>query len=471
MWCIIAPIYRMYSVKRMICLGRSRKKVLLFVALVGIFTVMFIFNYLSPFFYDDYRYACSFATGERITSICQIFESLKSHYYEMNGRLFLHFFAHLFCMFDGLIFDIVNAVMFVLMILLAYYHGVGSLKHMDYKLILLLFFSIWFSAPSFGESFLWLTGSVNYLFSIVFFLIALIPYRLFYKEYNKNKISVNVCLCIVGIFCGFLGGYTNENLSVSFLAVQVVFAICYIINRYKLRIWMLFCFIGNAFGCYAIFSSPSYSKRSEIWGESRSLLSVIKTALLKLPLTAIAIDVYVMIPIILFLIGFTAYMLKKERTKEESKRVLSISVVYVCATLFFGFSTVLCDYFPTRAWSPAIVLMMIAAIVVFSETKLKIEKRSFWIDLCTVLVSVCLLIGSFISAYTDMRDVKVMFDEREQIIGEAVNKGTQIVELEQIKANTKYSEYFQTQGEISEDYWMNEVIAHYYGLNKITVKK
>lgn len=373
-------------------------------------------------------------------------------------------------MLDGLIFDIVNAVMFVLMLLLAYYHGAGTLKNTDYKLVLLLFFSIWFSAPSFAESFLWLTGSVNYLFSIVFFLTALIPYRFFYKEYEKHTITEKIFLCIFGLFCGLLGGYTTENISVTFLIMQVVFAICYFINRYKLRIWMLFCFIGNAVGCYAVFTSPSYSKRSDIWGESKSILSIIKTAFSNLPLTAIAIDVYIMIPIVLFIIAFTVFILKKEKTEIQLKRVLPISAVYACAALLFGFSTVLCDYFPTRAWSPAIVLMLIAAVVLLKEAKLKTEKESFGVDLCTVLVSVVLLIGSFISAYTDMRDVKVMFDERERIISASKENGMLTVELEQIKARTKYSEYSQTQGEISEGYWLNEALAHFYGLDEITVK-
>lgn len=447
----------------------KKNKVLLIVTITGIFGIMLLFNHLSPFFYDDFRYAYSFATGERINSISQIFESLNAHYYTMNGRLFLHFFAHFFCMVDGWIFDIVNAVAFVLMIILAYYHGNGTLKNMDYKLILMLFFAVWLSAPAFSESFLWLTGSVNYLFSIIFFLIALIPYRLFFKENEKRTALQNAMLCVCGLLCGILGGYTNENISVTFIPLQLMFWIAYFVNGYEFRIWMPFEFVGNIIGTVALFSSPTYAKRSDIWSEGFSVLSLIKTAVGKLPIASIAIIVYIMLPIILFILGLSVYLMKNKGNSAERTRTLSIAFIYALAMLVFGFSTVLCDYFPTRAWSPAIILILIPTVTLMEKNKSELMKKSYITDLCAVSVSLCILIGSFISAYTDLRDTNADFQERERVITEAKINNRKEVALKQIKANTKYSEFSQEEGEISDGGWINDSMAKYYGLDKIVV--
>ena len=457
----------MFDLKKII---KNKQIILLAITIIGIFSIMFLFNYLTPFFYDDYRYAYSFATGERIVSVSQIFESLQTHYYTMNGRLLLHFFAHLFCMLDGLIFDIVNAAAFVLMLILTYYLGTGTLKKIDYKLILVVFFAVWFTAPAFSESFLWLTGSVNYLFSIVFFLAALIPYRFFFKENAHRTVLQNFLLCICGLFCGLLGGYTNENISVTFIALQLMFWAIYLINGYKYRVWMLFEMLGNAVGTFLIFSSPSYSARSEIWGEKLSIISLLRNFILKFPTTTIAIVVYVMLPIVLFILGISYYLMKNKKKTANEIRVLSFVSVFVLAMLAFGFSSALCDYFPTRSWSPAIILILIPTVTLFSECKSEKTEKNLITDFCAIAVSLCLLVGSFISAYTDLRDTDIAFKEREEIIMTEKSNNNNVVELKQIKARTKYSEFSQTQGEISDGDWVNDVMARYYGIEKILVK-
>ena len=61
-----------------------------------IFMLMLLCNILTPKIVDDFSYHFSFATGERITNVFQIFPSMMAHAEKMNGRLIPHFFVQLF---------------------------------------------------------------------------------------------------------------------------------------------------------------------------------------------------------------------------------------------------------------------------------------------------------------------------------------------------------------------------------------
>lgn len=60
---------------------------------------IFLLNYYTPYYADDYNYMYSFALGERITNIRDIVPSMVAHYESMNGRIVLHFLAQLFLIF------------------------------------------------------------------------------------------------------------------------------------------------------------------------------------------------------------------------------------------------------------------------------------------------------------------------------------------------------------------------------------
>ena len=65
-------------------------------------------NLLTPFAADDYFYAFSFATGERIVSLRQLIPSLIAHGQIMNGRYAPHFFVQLFTMLPDFVFEFLD---------------------------------------------------------------------------------------------------------------------------------------------------------------------------------------------------------------------------------------------------------------------------------------------------------------------------------------------------------------------------
>lgn len=82
-----------------------------------LFLTAFLFNYWTPYAADDYSYMYNLGNGERITSVFQIFPSLATHYMQYgNGRVVSHFFVMLFLMAPKIIFDVLNAFLFVFFI-------------------------------------------------------------------------------------------------------------------------------------------------------------------------------------------------------------------------------------------------------------------------------------------------------------------------------------------------------------------
>ena len=81
---------------------------------------MFLLNHYTFYAADDYSYMNSFATHKKIQTVWDIFPSMYAHAKGMNGRLVAHFFVQLFLLLPSGIFDVVNAVIFTMLILILY---------------------------------------------------------------------------------------------------------------------------------------------------------------------------------------------------------------------------------------------------------------------------------------------------------------------------------------------------------------
>ena len=187
-----------------------------------IFIFFYIFNLYTPLYADDYSYSVSFLTQKRITCIYDIFISQIAHYQTMNGRSITHFLAQLFLYLGKPTFNIINSFVFILLIYLIYFHSYGTFKNFKISWFLLINFILWALTPAFGQSFLWLTGSSNYMYGIFIILIFLIPYRISLNDnYIKqnNNLIIDIIKNIVCLFAGFIAGWTNENTGVALIFI------------------------------------------------------------------------------------------------------------------------------------------------------------------------------------------------------------------------------------------------------------
>ena len=80
-----------------------------YLAYLFVFVVMLILNIKTPLVADDYSFSLvSVSSGERITSISQIYDSLVHLYFNWTGRVILFSLTEFFLMYDKIFFSIFN---------------------------------------------------------------------------------------------------------------------------------------------------------------------------------------------------------------------------------------------------------------------------------------------------------------------------------------------------------------------------
>ena len=92
--------------------SERRVRRLAFALLAPAAALFFSLNLLTRVMRDDYSYTFNFVTKERIASFGDIFQSLGIHYTHVNGRLPVHFFAHLFLWMGKGVFNVINTLAF-----------------------------------------------------------------------------------------------------------------------------------------------------------------------------------------------------------------------------------------------------------------------------------------------------------------------------------------------------------------------
>lgn len=140
----------------------------------GIFFLLLVYNWLTPYLVDDFNYCFSFQTGDKLNSILDILPSMLAHACSMNGRLVAHSLVQVFTLLPGWVFDVANAAMFTLQIyLICAFTPKGQSRWLQ---VLLVFFSVVLFEMAFGQVNLWQDGAINYLWSVVFALLFLKPF-------------------------------------------------------------------------------------------------------------------------------------------------------------------------------------------------------------------------------------------------------------------------------------------------------
>ena len=230
-------------------------------AAVGVF--MWVLNLMTPEMHDDFWYKFVYFSGEMgdldttfpVTSLRDIAVSEYNHYFGINGRIVVHAIVQLFTAILGKpVFNVFNAAMFVAFAYL--------LTRLTMKVTVLnLLFScaaIVLLYPAFGDTMLWMTGSVNYLWTsagICLFLLFL----------NRYKAEPFRAICLLPIIPCFILGWTHEGLTMPLAASLGLYALVHIKSIFRSAVFPSIV----AFGIGALFCSftPATLHRVEASGD------------------------------------------------------------------------------------------------------------------------------------------------------------------------------------------------------------
>lgn len=228
---------------------------LLVLALVTI--AFYIHNLLSPEFLDDYVYKFVFdKTGpdysQRISNLWDVFRSQYGFYFAWNGRTVVQWTAQLFCGLLGKqVFNVMNALVFAAFIYLLRRQvaAPGRLTLFSYAVVVALVLML----PTFCETFLWVTGSVNYLWCSTGVLLFL----WYYEKNGSLPVDWRVMLLCPLVF---LLGWTHEGIVLPLAVALVAINVLTIRKSYKTRgFWLALILIAGT--CMATFA-PSLITRS-----------------------------------------------------------------------------------------------------------------------------------------------------------------------------------------------------------------
>ncbi|MGN0587463.1 MAG: DUF6056 family protein [Oscillospiraceae bacterium] len=179
------------------------------ITLIFVTAFMLFLNFNCGYISDDWHFKFVFTEtfptdGSRyIQSFADIITSAQNYRNLFGGRVLCHSLIFFINMFGKPIFNIINSLMFTVLGYLAYTF-IKSYTKTNYRFMLPAVYVIFILfLPRFGDNCLWLSGSVNYLWSGVILLSCF----LCINRYAQDPTPIKTLLLCVPVFISSL---TNE---------------------------------------------------------------------------------------------------------------------------------------------------------------------------------------------------------------------------------------------------------------------
>ena len=417
--------------------------------LAGIFLLAFYCTHVTDLIADDYRYCFSYADDSRITSVLQIIPSMAAHRLTMNGRVAPHFLVQLFLLLPKLVFDLINAALFTLLIWLIGYSA-GRDARPNALLLTSIFGCLWLLQPDFGQVFLWLTGSINYLWCGVLCLVWLLPWA---REFYKGKAPSRGARLVLVPFSFLVGAY-SENGTVAMVAMALLFLLLLRLEQKRTPPrWTLLSLLLMLAGFFYMMLAPAESVNKS--AEMR--LSVLFANFLE------NAGYYLRFwP----LIGSFALFYLLALKKGVERRLRLLSLVYVFGSLAGHFVLTFAMYTAGRSTYIGLILLLTANALLFVPLW-EMEHRRMLAVLCALCLAVT--VWKLAVGVRDIRRTHALLQYNEEFLAACAARGERVVELYRPYAETSYSalEGLAYLNPDDPGDWPNVYMAKYYGLDGI----
>lgn len=416
-----------------------------------IFAWMLLCNVLTPYLVDDFNYMYSFATGERIRSIVDIFPSMAAHAREMNGRLAAHFLVQLGLMFPAWVFDIFNAAIFTALVGMMERLSRAKDEASNPWLLLACFAGMWFFQLGFGNINLWQDGSGNYLWAYFFCFAYLCPYarRFLHPESGIAPKLLPGYLALALIAGGFV-----EGASVAAIVASGCFVLMQWLLEKKLpEAWQFAGGILAVIGQITIYLAPAqWLKKAPSKGVYGIAYNILRSL-------GKCWDIRALI----FLLA--ALLVIAWIDKVDIKRILAALCLFVGA-MAANFMMIFAINYPERAVG-CVVVMIVAADVLLLQDLLKSPKwRSFAV--CILMIAALALPRQLAVGGLDIYRTYVQDKANIASVMEQKAAGAREVFISPITVNTCYSGAADIRYIAADPTsWPNDSMAKYYGVDAV----
>lgn len=248
---------------------------------------------MTPLLSDDYFISFVWPEGVRINGILpddakrvsgflDVLSSVKAYYYIWGGRLPGQTLMTLFAWWGKDYFNIINAVMSVLLIIEIYWisHEGKITCDFNYKYITLIFFVLWSFNMVFVDTFLWLSGSCEYLWMMVLLLAFLIPYVQHYHDVNTNASKggiLSLCMFLGGVIAG-----CSREMLICWIIVALAYWLLLCKKKGNLHAWQVFGLVGLLLGYCVLITAPGNYVRLVADGQAENIFTSSKLLISKI---------------------------------------------------------------------------------------------------------------------------------------------------------------------------------------------
>ncbi|MBR2214556.1 MAG: hypothetical protein IJ849_02215 [Selenomonadaceae bacterium] len=337
--------------------------------LIFIYAFMFGLNFLQPLAIgDDYLYSFVW-TGEqgfftplpedarRLSSLADVFSSLWEHYFTHAGRTVIFLPIFFFLWVGKEFFNFFNATLTLLLVLEIAWIAEGGKAKLTVKptRILFIFFLLWTFTLVFAPAFLWVTGSLNYLWPTVLLLE-------FLRRYEREFLvpgEGNAPPYMFGL--GLMAGWTNEN-TIWFFIILVGLFIRRRRREGKVPTWMVVGLLGLILGYVLLLAAPGNMVR---WAEdsqgSNNYITDFGTRAYKYSITLLLVffDQF-----ILWYFLLRSWWRLKAQAAPGDFALMQVAKIFAVADLAITLVMYLSPEFPMRSSFPGMVYIFIAVTVI-----------------------------------------------------------------------------------------------------------
>lgn len=371
---------------------------------VAIYTLpliaFFVLNALTPVWWDDFIMACRFdgwyePHSALAASFSDVWNSTVDMYRTWHGRSVVDFLNFLFMSIQTkTVFNVCNTLVYGLFVFLMCFHITGVFRPLFPWLFLTLHPLLWMLIPAWGQNLLWLTGSINYLWTGMLILLFLIPFR---RRMDDSAYAMSAPLSILWLFAGIAAGWTMEN------SASGVFALlaCYFIwnkfvRRNPVRLFEALGAAGFLSGFFMLVTARPRLFR----GFYTLFLNFMQVNERLMKSSGL---------LILCILALSFYILR------VLKRPLSRPALFFFIAAFgAAYSMMLSDHFPARSWFMPQVFFLLSLLCLLFPVRDRIPKKSviaFFALLWVVFIPWFLLGAKSVAAgylFTEAREEYVL---------------------------------------------------------------
>ncbi len=194
----------------------KKNQLSLILILFIIFIAFYILNTLTPHLTDDCQRFFIFNTEIKVSNLKEVLISQYRYYMGWGGRT--QFIWQSLLLFPKTFFNILNSLMIIAMLFGVYLNlDEVNKKNKTIFCFITILFLYWFGIPRFGETTIWMSGAINYLWNGAYLLFFTYLLKKLLQE--KSIIQNKYYLAIIGFF----GGWTNENLALGILVSFIIY--------------------------------------------------------------------------------------------------------------------------------------------------------------------------------------------------------------------------------------------------------